>query len=309
MSIMLTLVMLLAGSNLQSTESRPATHIPLAAHHNESRPPEQIVTQTAGLRITGTVTDVYGGAMPGVTVVATSAPSAAPHQTTTNNRGEYVIADLGSDQYELVFTLMGMKTARQRVRLQGQDTVVPNVRLEMETVREVVIPSEIRHRSDLVFARTITASDLASELLDEAKAHFEQGRYAEAEAKTAQALEMIRMVGRRSSAIAADPVLNPAYDTTPAVRVRGNIREPKMIKHVEPAYPEVARQAKIEGYVIIQLIIKKDGTIADAKVLGGQHVFLEAALAAVKQWQYTPTTLDGVPVEVIMNVTVHFRLK
>jgi protein TonB len=60
--------------------------------------------------------------------------------------------------------------------------------------------------------------------------------------------------------------------------------------------------------VIIEAIIGKDGRIKDAKVLGGQAMLQEAALSAVKQWQYTPTLLNGVPVEVIMNVTVHFKL-
>jgi TonB family protein len=227
-----------------------------------------------------------------------SATSAASGRTTTNGRGEYVIADLASGEYELVFTVGGFKTARQRVQLQRQHTVVPNVRLEIGTVQEVVVPSTITQRSDVVYARTV------SDLLDAAKAHYEHGRYAEAEAMTSQALEVIRTVLRRSSAVAT-----PALDTATPVRVGGNIREPKKIKHIDPAYPEDARRSTIEGDVIIELVIEKDGTIADAKVLSGQHVFQEAALNAVKQWRYTPTTLDGVPVQVIMNVTVRFRLK
>ena len=92
------------------------------------------------------------------------------------------------------------------------------------------------------------------------------------------------------------------------VRVGGEIKEPKKVKNVEPIYPPIAQQAKIQGYVIIEATIGKDGRIKDAKVLGGQAMLQEAALAAVKQWQYTPTLLNGLPVEVIMNVTVHFKL-
>jgi protein TonB len=92
------------------------------------------------------------------------------------------------------------------------------------------------------------------------------------------------------------------------VRVGGDIKAPNRVKNVEPIYPPIAQQAKIQGYVIIEATIGKDGRIRNAKVLGGQAMLQEAALSAVKQWQYTPTLLNGVPVEVIMNVTVHFKL-
>jgi protein TonB len=90
------------------------------------------------------------------------------------------------------------------------------------------------------------------------------------------------------------------------VRVGGEIKEPKKIVDVKPVYPEIAQRAKIAGIVIIEATIGKDGSVRDAKVLRSQPFLDQAALDAVKKWKFTPTLLNGVPVEVIMTVTVNF---
>jgi protein TonB len=103
----------------------------------------------------------------------------------------------------------------------------------------------------------------------------------------------------------------PAPPPPPSAPVRagGDIKEPKRIHYVEPTYPTIAKQAKVSGMVIIEATIGKDGSVRDAKVLRPAPLLDEAALAAVKQWKYTPTTLGGVPVEVLLIVTVNFTLK
>ena len=60
--------------------------------------------------------------------------------------------------------------------------------------------------------------------------------------------------------------------------------------------------------MIIEAVIGTDGAVKEARVIGGEPILADAALTAVRQWEYTPTLLNGVPVDVIMNVTVHFRL-
>lgn len=92
------------------------------------------------------------------------------------------------------------------------------------------------------------------------------------------------------------------------VRVGGDIKEPKKIRDQKPIYPQIAQTAKIQGIVIIEATIAKDGSIKDAKVLRGQALLDQSALDAVRQWRYTPTMLNGVPVEVVMTVTVNFTL-
>ncbi len=86
------------------------------------------------------------------------------------------------------------------------------------------------------------------------------------------------------------------------------IKEPKKIKHVKPVYPQIAQTAKVQGIVIIEATIGKDGSVKDAKVLRSVALLDQAALDAVRQWKFTPTLLNGEPVEVIMTVTVNFTL-
>jgi protein TonB len=93
-----------------------------------------------------------------------------------------------------------------------------------------------------------------------------------------------------------------------AVRVGGQIKEPKKLKNVNPAYPDIAKQARVQGVVILECTISPQGKVSDVKVLRGIPLLDQAAIDAVKQWVYTPTLLNGVPVPVIMTVTVNFKL-
>jgi protein TonB len=93
-----------------------------------------------------------------------------------------------------------------------------------------------------------------------------------------------------------------------AVRVGGQIKEPTKTKNVAPVYPDIAKQARVQGIVILECTISPQGKVTDVKVLRGIPLLDQAGIDAVKQWQYTPTLLNGVPVPVIMTVTVNFRL-
>jgi len=93
-----------------------------------------------------------------------------------------------------------------------------------------------------------------------------------------------------------------------AVRVGGQIKEPKKLKNVAPVYPDIAKQARVQGVVILECTISPQGKVTDVKVLRGIPLLDQAAIEAVKQWIYTPTLLNGVPVPVIMTVTVNFKL-
>ncbi len=92
------------------------------------------------------------------------------------------------------------------------------------------------------------------------------------------------------------------------VRVGGNIKEPKKIKNVAPAYPDIAKQARVQGIVILECVISPQGKVSNVTVLRGVPLLDEAAKEAVRQWVYSPTLLNGVPVPVIMTVTVNFKL-
>jgi protein TonB len=93
------------------------------------------------------------------------------------------------------------------------------------------------------------------------------------------------------------------------VRVGGQIKTPTKVKDQRPVYPAIAQSARVQGVVIIEAVIGPDGRVQDAKVLRSIPLLDAAALDAVRQWQYTPTLLNGVPVPVIMTVTVNFTLQ
>lgn len=93
------------------------------------------------------------------------------------------------------------------------------------------------------------------------------------------------------------------------VRVGVSVRQPQQVRRVEPIYPQIALLARVQGLVVIEATIGADGRVINARVLRSVSQLDQAALDAVRQWQYTPTLLNGVPVPVIMTVTVNFQLK
>jgi len=92
------------------------------------------------------------------------------------------------------------------------------------------------------------------------------------------------------------------------VRIGGDIHPPTKIADVKPVYPQEARDAGIQGVVIIEAVIGADGRVLSAKVVRSIPQLDQAAVDAVKQWEFTPTVLEGTPVPVVMTVTVNFTL-
>jgi protein TonB len=93
------------------------------------------------------------------------------------------------------------------------------------------------------------------------------------------------------------------------IKVGGNVQESKLIRRVEPVYPELAKRARVQGRVVLVVTVDEEGNVSDIKVSAGHPLLDEAALTAVRQWKYSPTLLNGEPVPVIATVTVIFNLK
>jgi TonB family protein len=104
-----------------------------------------------------------------------------------------------------------------------------------------------------------------------------------------------------SSGTSNDPV-------TDILRVGGAIQAPQKIKDAAPVYPPIALQARVQGVVIVEVIIDTQGRVSEAKVIRSIPLLDQAALDAVRQWRFTPTILNGQPAPVIMTVTVNFTL-
>ena len=104
------------------------------------------------------------------------------------------------------------------------------------------------------------------------------------------------------------PRVVAAPPPAPVVRPGGNIRPPQKVHHVAPAYPSIAQSARVSGVVILEALIAEDGSVREVKVLRSVPLLDASAMEAVRQWRFTPTLLNGVPVQVIMTVTVNFNL-
>lgn len=94
-----------------------------------------------------------------------------------------------------------------------------------------------------------------------------------------------------------------------AVRVGGQIKEPKLLHRVDPAYPDLAQQARLSAIIIMEALVGTDGRVRAVKVLRGAPLFDDAALTAVKQWRYQPLLLNGIPTQFILTVTINFNLQ
>ena len=108
-------------------------------------------------------------------------------------------------------------------------------------------------------------------------------------------------------AVGDGPAGAPAAGGEPRpVRVGGNIDPPRKTRHVDPVYPELAKQARLAATVILECVIDRDGRVQRVTVLRGHPLFDAAAVEAVREWTYRPTRLNGIAVEVVMTVTVRF---
>jgi periplasmic protein TonB len=81
-----------------------------------------------------------------------------------------------------------------------------------------------------------------------------------------------------------------------------------LIRRVDPAYPQLAKSARVQGPVVLAALISKAGTIEDLRVVSGHPMLVKAAIDAVSQWHYRPYILNGDAVEVDTQITVNFTL-
>ena len=93
-----------------------------------------------------------------------------------------------------------------------------------------------------------------------------------------------------------------------AIRVGGNIQQSKLTSQARPAYPPLAKQARIQGVVHLFAVIGKDGGVKSLSVISGHPLLVQAAIDAVRQWTYETTLLNGQPVEVATQIDVNFTL-
>jgi TonB family protein len=102
-------------------------------------------------------------------------------------------------------------------------------------------------------------------------------------------------------------VQKPLTPTTPQ-HVGGSVQAARLIFGPKPAYPVIAKTTGTQGTVKIEALIGRDGVIRNLRLVSGPPLLIKAAMDAVAQWRYQPTTLNGNAVEVITEIDVNFAL-
>lgn len=115
------------------------------------------------------------------------------------------------------------------------------------------------------------------------------------------------ILGNMGHVVPPPPMPKPIVHRGP-YRVGGHVQAPKQILQVQPIYPILAKAVKVQGPVVIDSVIDTHGNITEMKLVSGNPLLVTAAFDAVRQWKYQPTLLNGEPVPVEMQVTVHFTL-
>jgi protein TonB len=188
----------------------------------------------------------------------------------------------GAQRYAEAEDMLARATALVRAAKQAQAVARTQITNEQELLARVAAsPNTIGHHLAL------------------AQFYADSGRSADAQQSLSRATELVRRARLGPAAAAGGSA---------PLRVGGSISEPRKIMDVKPVYPQAAMDAKIQGVVILEVVIDANGAVRDAKVLRPVAMLDQAALDAVKQWRFTPTLLNGAPQEVIMTVTVNFTL-
>lgn len=142
--------------------------------------------------------------------------------------------------------------------------------------------------------RWIKSYERSKELADAARSAAERAYVAAVEAKDAAA--------RRSAEARVD-----AARTARARSTRGGVtRDPIKTKDVRPVYPAIAQSARVSGSVTIEATVDAEGKVREARVVRSVPLLDQAALDAVRQWEYEPSLVNGKPVPVVVTVTVNF---
>ncbi|HEV2021920.1 MAG TPA: TonB family protein [Terriglobales bacterium] len=117
-----------------------------------------------------------------------------------------------------------------------------------------------------------------------------------------------QMGGVLGGILSSTSMTAPKIAAPQRVRLSQGVTEGNLVNKVTPLYPDIAKRARIQGIVVLQAVISKQGAIENLRVVSGHPMLTQSALDAVRQWRYRPYLLNGEPVEVETQITVNFNL-
>jgi beta-lactamase regulating signal transducer with metallopeptidase domain len=231
--------------------------------------PVALFAQNTFATLSGSISDQSGGLLPGVSVAAIDVDRGVRHEVKSDRAGRFELLGLPQGNYTLEANLPGFEIFRQNLRLSGED-VARTITMSIGSLSEVVVVSNA------------------------------------AENEPSAAPKQAQVGGRGSNPPCAPGTgaANAGRGGILPLRIGGQIRQPTKIKHVSPVYPQGAPS----GIVRLNTVIGTDGFVKELIVTSSAAPALAlAAENAVRQWQFTETMLNCVPVDVRMSVVVEFK--
>jgi TonB family protein len=224
--------------------------------------------QGAFSTFSGTVFDPTNAFLPGVTMTLTNTASGAKHEIKSDRTGHFEFVGLPPGSYSLQAILPGFSVLTGTLDLTGRD-VQRDVTLKIGSLEETI--SVWASRGD---TNTVTAASPA----------------------------------KRQAARDTPAAMKACAEKASAGGMGGNLRQPTKLVDVKPRYPAELADAGTGGVFVFAALIGTDGTVTDLQATSGTNPDLElAAATAIRQWEFTPTLLNCVAIEVPMKVTVSFR--
>jgi TonB family protein len=222
---------------------------------------------------TGTVLDATNRTLPDTKLVLTHAARQSKHEVRTDRTGRFEFVGLPPGDYALDVSIPGFRTFKDTITVAGRN-IERTLELEVGSLEETI---------------TVTASRGSAD-----------------PAPTAD--QVMRQELRRAEASLKQRATLEKCGSAPAGPMGGQIRQPLRLTNANPKYPDNLRAAGIGGVVKMEALIGMDGNVQDVRAVDSPHPDLEiAAIDAVRQWQFTPTLLNCVPIEVRMIVTTNFN--
>jgi beta-lactamase regulating signal transducer with metallopeptidase domain len=275
-----------ANSPLERERSAPSTVVDVTMTADAAAAPVDAAAQSGRGALSGTVIDQLGGLLPGVEMTLTSDATGGALVTTTDNRGGFAFRDVRPGTYTLqAASLAGFKNVRVPVSVAADVAQSKSLVMSVGSLEETITVTGTRGGSPVQSAPRTPRPTIDSS-------------------------------GRERSAL-ADVMADIARNSTfKAGTVGGQIKAPMKTLHVSPIYPASAQSTGAEGVVSLVARIGVDGHVLEALQARESDVnapvhpdLVAAAIEAVHAWEFTPTLLNGVPVEVQMTVSVQFSLR
>jgi TonB family protein len=161
------------------------------------------------------------------------------------------------------------------------------------------------HVGDTLEADSLAKARAETRQFDE---HLNFGTSASPNGDVTLVIQMPGSAGYGEVGVTSTPIIPPAADGTKRITIGGNVQQAKLISQARPAYPPLAKQARISGVVHLSALIGKEGNVANLAVISGHPLLIPSALEAVQKWVYQKTLLNGEPVEVMTQIDVNYTL-